>query len=290
MAKKKRTKKRRRKLKKWVIPVLILLLIVTALLIVIKNISKGSEKKVSNYKDNKVEISNNKNEVNESSNESENAFLENEDLNRIVFKDGFYYEELSDDIRKEITGVTFPIEFDENYSKVDYEDLRYVIVKYFDFNGKEHKNGEMIVHKLVAQDVVEIFYELYQNRYPIEKMVLVDKYDGDDELSMQDNNTSCFNYRIVENIDRLAWHAFGLAIDVNPLYNPYIVGDTIYPSTAGEYVNRNADFVGKIDHDDLAYKIFTKYGWKWGGDFAYTKDYQHFYKEALDGSIRERKN
>ena len=121
-------------------------------------------------------------------------------------------------------------------------------------------------------------------------MVLVDNYDGDDELSMQDNNSSCFNYRIVENIDRLAWHAFGLAIDINPLYNPYVVDGDIYPSTASKYVNRDNNFDGMIDHDDLAYKLFIEYGWKWGGDFMYSKDYQHFYKEVLDESVRERRD
>ena len=119
-------------------------------------------------------------------------------------------------------------------------------------------------------------------------MILVDNYNGDDELSMQDNNSSCFNYRIVENIDRLSWHAFGLAVDINPLYNPYVANGKIYPKEASSYVDRDKSFVGKIDHDDLAYKIFTKYGWKWGGDFEYVKDYQHFYKEILDDKIRER--
>ena len=290
MSRKRRVRKRKRKLKKWIVIFLTLLLMLVVVLIFIKIFNIGNHKKVINYGNSKNDVSDSKNEINEYDSEVEDDFLETEELNRVVYKDGFYYEELSSKIKEEITGVTFPLEFDDSYSEINYEDLRYVIVKYYDFNGEEHKDGEMIVHKLVAQEVLEIFYKLYQNKYPIEKMVLVDKYDGDDELSMRDNNTSCFNYRIVENIDRLAWHAFGLAIDVNPLYNPYVVDDTIYPSTAGDYVNRDIEFEGKIDHNDLAYKVFTEYGWKWGGDFAYTKDYQHFYKEALDGSIRERKN
>lgn len=78
-----------------------------------------------------------------------------------------------------------------------------------------------------------------------------------------------------------------MAIDINPLYNPYVLGDELYPSTASSYVNRNIDFKGKIDHYDLAYQTFIKYGWKWGGNFIYTKDYQHFYKDIYDDSIRE---
>ena len=106
---------------------------------------------------------------------------------------------------------------------------------------------------------------------------------------MEDNNTSAFNYRIVENSDKLSWHCFGLAIDINPLYNPYVLGNEIYPQNAKEYTNRFKEFKGKITHNDLAYQIFTKYGWKWGGDFISSKDYQHFYKDIYDETIRERR-
>ena len=272
-------KKKRRRLKKWVvvvIPILIIIIIVI-ILFAIQNNNINNDKITSK-------------KSNEKYDDKVNILDDGSDLNRVVYRKGFYYEDLPEEIIDKITGVTYPKEFDENYSSINYDDLKYIIVKYYDFKGKEHNNGKMIVNKLVAQDVVEIFYKLYQEKYPIEKMVLVDEYDGDDELSMEDNNTSCFNYRIVENIDRLAWHAFGLAIDINPLYNPYVVDGDIYPSTAKEYANRNIEFEGKIDHDDLAYKIFTEYGWKWGGDFQYSKDYQHFYKEVLDDEIRERKD
>ena len=106
---------------------------------------------------------------------------------------------------------------------------------------------------------------------------------------MQDNNTSAFNYRLLEDSTELSWHAFGIAIDINPLYNPYILGNKIYPSTAKDYTNRNQNFKGKIDHNDLAYKLFTEQGWKWGGDFQNSKDYQHFYKEIFKDEIRRRK-
>lgn len=215
--------------------------------------------------------------------------IKEENLNRYTYKDGFYYEDLSSKKKEYITGKTYPSSFDERYTKIEYTDLRYLKMKYFDFDGKEHKDGEMIVHKDVAKEVLEIFYELYENKYPIHKMRLVEEYNADDELSMEDNNTSAFNYRLVENSIRLSWHCFGLAIDINPLYNPYITGDELYPKNAGEYVDRDKDFPGKIDFDDLAYKVFTKYGWKWGGTFYGEKDYQHFYKEILDSSIRERR-
>lgn len=209
--------------------------------------------------------------------------------NRVVYKDGFYYEELSTEMITRITGKSFPTQFSSEFETVDYSDLRYVRVKYYDFNGNLHEDGEFIVNKLVSLDVVKIFYELYLNKYPINSIKLVDDYGGNDELSMEDNNSSGFNYRVVENINRLSWHAFGLAIDINPLYNPYVLSEKIYPSTALDYVDRDKDFEGKIDYDDLAYKVFTKYGWKWGGDFNYTKDYQHFYKEVLEDVIRDKK-
>ncbi len=215
--------------------------------------------------------------------------LKKEDLNRYTYKDGFYYEDLSTKIKEYITGKSYPKEFSDNYTKIEYEDIKYLKMKYYDFDGKEHKDGEMIVHKDVAKEVLEIFYELYENKYLIDKMKLVEEYNAIDEDSMADNNTSAFNYRLVENSDRLSWHCFGLAIDINPLYNPYVTGNELYPSNAVEYVDRDKDFKGKIDFDDLAYKVFTKYGWKWGGTFYGEKDYQHFYKEILDSAVRERR-
>lgn len=209
-------------------------------------------------------------------------------LNRVDYRDGFYYEDLSSEIKDRITGGSFPLKFDVDFTPISYEDLKYVKVKYYDFSGIEHTDGEIIVNELVVQDIVEIFYKLYLEKYPIASIKLVEEFNSEDELSMRANNTSAFCYRVVENIDRLSWHAYGLAVDINPLYNPYIVGDDIYPSTALKYVDRTLDFNGKINHDDLVYKLFKEYGWKWGRDFLYTKDYQHFYKEVLDDTIRER--
>ena len=214
---------------------------------------------------------------------------QSENLERVEYQNGFYYEKLSKKIKEYITGKSFPKEFDSAYSSISYDDLRYLRIKYFDFDLKEHKDGEMIVHKDVAQEVIEIFYKLYENKYKINKIRLVEEYDAVDELSMQDNNTSAFNYRLVENSSNLSWHCFGLAIDINPLLNPYITGSELYPTTAGDYVDRTRDFEGKIDYDDLAYNLFTDYGWKWGGNFYGEKDYQHFYKEILDSSVRERR-
>ena len=207
---------------------------------------------------------------------------ENEDMevntDRTVYKDGFYYEPLSDDIKQRITGISYP----ETGCTVPYEDLAYVGLLYMDFNGEE-QTGELICNKAVAQDMVEIFYELYRNDYRIERIRLVDEYDGDDTLSMLDNNTSCFNYRVVDGTTTLSKHALGCAIDINPFYNPYIVfnkngsGETyISPKGSEIYADRSKDFPYKIDENDLCYKLFTEHGFTWGGNWNSTKDYQHF--------------
>ena len=207
---------------------------------------------------------------------------ENEDMTvnteRNTFQDGFYYEPLSDDIKQRITGISYP----ETGCTVPYEDLSYVGLLYIDFNGEE-QSGELICNKAIAQDMVEIFYELYRNDYRIERIRLVDEYGGDDTLSMLDNNTSCFNYRVVDGTTTLSKHALGCAIDINPFYNPYIVfnkngsGETyISPKGSEIYADRSRNFPYKIDENDLCYKLFTEHGFTWGGNWNSTKDYQHF--------------
>ena len=130
---------------------------------------------------------------------------------------------------------------------------------------------------------MEIFHELYENDYQIESIKLIDEFGADDNTSMEANNTSCFNYRPIGNGHKLSKHAQGLAIDINPLYNPQIKyknGATVIAPSGGEkYANRNADFPYKIDKDDLAYKLFKEHGFSWGGNWNSSKDYQHFEKK-----------
>ncbi|MDE6739313.1 MAG: M15 family metallopeptidase [Lachnospiraceae bacterium] len=197
---------------------------------------------------------------------------------RTTYQTGFYYEPLSDSIKDKITGISYP----ENGCTIAYEDLNYVGLLYIDFNGEE-QIGELICNKAIAQDMVEIFYELYQNDYRIERIRLIDEYDGDDTLSMMDNNTSCFNYRVVDGTTNLSKHALGCAIDINPFYNPYVVfnkdgtGETyISPKGSEVYTDRSLDFPYKIDENDLCYKLFTEHGFTWGGNWNSCKDYQHF--------------
>ncbi|MCI9315477.1 MAG: M15 family metallopeptidase [Lachnospiraceae bacterium] len=201
-----------------------------------------------------------------------------ESTDRTTYQTGFYYEPLSEEIKQRITGISYP----ETGCTVPYEDLNYVSLLYIDFNGEE-QTGELICNKAIAQDMVEIFYELYRNQYQIERIRLIDEYEGDDTRSMEDNNTSCFNYRVVDGTTKLSKHALGCAIDINPFYNPYVVfnrptaGETyISPRGSEIYADRSQSFPYKIDENDLCYKLFTEHGFTWGGNWNSSKDYQHF--------------
>ena len=129
---------------------------------------------------------------------------------------------------------------------------------------------------------MEIFYELYRNGYQIESMRLIDDFGGDDNAAMEANNTSCFNYRNIGKSKKLSNHSRGLAIDINPLYNPQVKykngQKTISPASGAEYADRSASFPYKIDSEDLAYKLFKEHGFTWGGNWNSSKDYQHFEK------------
>lgn len=200
------------------------------------------------------------------------------DNGRVDLADGFYYQKLDDALKKRITGMSYPA--DDKDCVITYDDLRYIGLLYVDFDGKEHA-GELIVHKKLAKEISKIFRELYLARYPLASVRLVDDYGepGDDNLSMAANNTSAFNYRRVTGSKTLSRHSYGAAIDVNPLYNPYIDGNRIAPENGAQYADRSLDFPGKIDHDDLCYQLFIKNGWTWGGDWKGDKDYQHFSKD-----------
>ncbi len=201
-----------------------------------------------------------------------------EDDGKVTIADGFYYIKLNDEIKQRITGMSYPE--DDKDIAIGYDDLRYIKMKYYNFEGSVNE-GELIVHRKLADEVMEIFYELYKAKYPLESVRLVDDYGepGDDNFSMAANNTSAFNYRQVTGSKTLSRHSYGAAIDINPKLNPYIDGDRVVPENGAEYADRSKDFAGKINRDDLCYKLFTARGWTWGGDWKGDKDYQHFSKD-----------
>ena len=161
-------------------------------------------------------------------------------------------------------------------AKISYDQLRYLTLPYYDFDGNIQR-GEMVCNQAIAHDLLCVFSVLFSKEYPICSIRLVDDFDADDETSMQANNTSCFNYRKIPGTYRLSQHAFGRAVDVNPLQNPYIRGSRVHPATATEYVDRTKDFPHKIDKNDFCKEVFTSYGFTWGGYWR-NKDYQHFEK------------
>ena len=142
----------------------------------------------------------------------------------------------------------------------------------------ETKIGELVVDKNLSEEVVDIFEEIYNCKFPIEKMITIDYYNCNDDKSMEDNNTSAFNYRMVSGSRKLSDHSYGRAIDINPLLNPYIRKRDIQPKNGEKYVDRTQNEKGMIHQEDCVVKSFKSRGWQWGGDWKYSKDYQHFYK------------
>ena len=191
---------------------------------------------------------------------------------------GFSQQAIPDAVFERMQGKSFPVG-----CKVSRNDLRYLRIKHYDLQGRVHE-GEMICNKRIANDLIDIFKELYRQKYPIERMRLIDDYDADDEKSMQANNTSCFCYRRVEGYNKLSNHSMGMAVDINPLYNPlykrYSNGkELVQPSNAKRYCDRKASFNYKIVKGDLLYRLFVNHGFEWGGDWHSKKDYQHFEKK-----------
>lgn len=163
---------------------------------------------------------------------------------------------------------------------VPLRDLRLLHMRYFGFDAEAH-TGEMVVHKDVGRQVTRVFHRLYDARWPIRRMRLLDDYRGDDDLSMAANNTSGYNCRRV--VGSAAWsaHAYGTAIDINPVQNPYVTGGPISPPRGVRFatVDRSAlarAARGVITTDDVVVRAFADIGWEWGGQWVTSKDYQHF--------------
>ena len=187
---------------------------------------------------------------------------------------GFWISEIDEATFARIKGKSY-----KDNCPIPLEDLRYLHVLHKDINGITHE-GELVCNVYIASDVLEIFRALFLADYPIERVRLVDEYGADDETSMRDNNSSCFNFRLISHTTKISKHGLGLAVDINTLYNPYVKTVNgkliIEPATAGEYTDRSKNFPYKIEKGDLCYKLFTERGFEWGGEWKTVKDYQHF--------------
>lgn len=187
--------------------------------------------------------------------------------NYVIFK----YFDIPNEIKNKMIGKSMP-----QNANISFEELSYLKLTYYGFDNDAHV-GEMIVNKKLAKEVVDIFKELYEKRYHIEKIKLIDEYDANDNLSMKDNNSSSFNYRTIAGTNKISNHAKGMAIDINPIQNPYVKDNIISPPEGEIYKDRKNIRKGMIIKNDVAYNAFTKRGWKWGGEWN-NPDYQHFEK------------
>mgnify|MGYP004526629211 CR=1 FL=1 len=189
----------------------------------------------------------------------------------------FYVSPIPDDIFRLMQGKTY-----KKNCTIPRSELRYLRCLHTDKEGRSIV-GEMVLNKAIAHDVLDILRQLYHSKYPIERMRLIDYWDADDERAMRDNNSSSFNFRFISHTKTVSKHGKGLAIDINTLYNPYHKvlkngKDIVEPSTGRAYLNRTKNHAYMIQKGDLCYRLFKSKGFRWGGEWKHSKDYQHFEK------------
>ena len=160
--------------------------------------------------------------------------------------------------------------------------LRVLELRHWGFDGDVHR-GRLIVHRAHDRKLLAVMKRLFAKRFPIHRIELIDRYGADDRRSMNADNTSAFNCRFVAGTRRWSMHAYGLAIDINPIENPYVSGPHVSPPAGAEFTDRSRDAEGMIHAGDLVVKAFArKAGWEWLGDGPQSiRDYQHF---SADGS------
>jgi hypothetical protein len=175
-------------------------------------------------------------------------------------------------LRERMTGVSW-----RPGCPVGLDDLRLLHVSYVDFAGAEQR-GELVVHKDLADAAVRVFARLHAARFPIRSMTLIEAYGGSDDASMAADNTSAFNCRNVPNTTHWSNHAYGRAIDVNTVENPYLPGKQVMPPAGKAYLDRANVRPGMIVAGDAVVQAFKAEGFTWGGAWKSGTDYQHFEK------------
>ena len=159
---------------------------------------------------------------------------------------------------------------------VGFDELRLLAVSHWGFDGRVHR-GRLVVNRDAAGPILGTMRTLFRLRYPIRQMRLVDAYGADDHRSMAADNTSAFNCRTVAGTDRWSEHAYGRAIDVNPLENPYVTeSGYVSPPAGAPYADRSRHVHGLIHRGGPVVAAFAAAGWEWGGNWSWPKDYQHF--------------
>jgi hypothetical protein len=160
-----------------------------------------------------------------------------------------------------------------------FDDLAHVEVDHVDFDGLVVR-GELIVARAIAADAIALFARLFAIGFPIRAMRLVDDHGADDDRSMAADNCSAFNFRVVAGTDVLSQHAHGLAIDINPVENPWVTPARFVPAEGAPYLARGAIRPGMIVRPGPVVAIFDELGWEWGGDWRHAADYHHVVKRG----------
>jgi hypothetical protein len=155
--------------------------------------------------------------------------------------------------------------------------LRRLRLAYWGFDGRAH-TGELVVNARAVGDLVHVFSRLYAARFPIRRMRPIDAYRGNDERSLQADNTAAFNcrYAVASGPKRWSAHAYGLAIDVDPVENPYVEGARVHPRSGRAYLDRGRVRRGMAVRGGVLVRAFAEAGWAWGGRWTGSPDYQHF--------------
>jgi len=182
----------------------------------------------------------------------------------------FKRESLPEHIIEQITGVTF-----HESTPFEYSFLTYVTVTHVNFQG-ESVIGHLIVADEIGDEVLDIFREIYESGFPIYSIRLIDYFDASDYYSMAANNSHAFNFRYIAGTNVISRHGFGMAIDINPIQNPYIRGETIWPAAGVAYLDRTDIRPGMIVQGCPVYNSFISRGWIWGGHWTSPRDYHHF--------------
>lgn len=162
-------------------------------------------------------------------------------------------------------------------------DLALVRVTHWDMNERV-QTGELVVARSIGDEVVGVFRHLYDARFPLTKIVPICRYGGDDDASMADNNCSAFNFRTIAGSDNLSVHALGLAIDINPVQNPWVKPGVVLPAAGRSYLDRSEIRPGMIARPGPVTDAFDALGWTWGGDWPDMQDYHHFQKISTRGA------
>jgi D-alanyl-D-alanine carboxypeptidase len=159
---------------------------------------------------------------------------------------------------------------------VPLRNLRLLELTHVGFDG-DARRGRLVVHRSEASEVLDVMRRLYRERFPLRRVRLIDRFDADDQRSMAADNTSAFNCRFVAGTSRWSMHAYGLAIDINPIENPYVAGGHVSPPAGRPFADRSREAKGMVHDGDEVVRAFAAIGWEWGGDWSGgVRDYQHF--------------